>query len=322
MPSVLADFIIFFVPIFKAVLIIFIISIASGILMRKGVIKSGQIASLSHITVVVFLPCLTFSKIIQYFKPDEFAHWWILPLIAIVMIGSGLAITSLFYLRQLKKKRAFIAVSAFMNANYMVLPIGQLVFKDNFDEFAAYTFLFLLGVIPMLWSVGKYMVTSDYNTKFSFKALLTPPLIANLLAVFLVLTSLSKFIPEIVIMPIDFVGKAAIPSATLILGASIGSIAIKKMPPWFDIVKVISTKLLILPAITILILMQTQIHISYPLIADLLVIQASVAPATQIIIQVKKYGGDVQNVGSLMFIAYSLCLITIPFWFAIWNLTK
>jgi predicted permease len=47
-----------------------------------------------------------------------------------------------------------------------------------------------------------------------------------------------------------------------------------------------------------------------------------VAPATQIIIQVKKYGGDVQNVGSMMFIAYSLCLITIPFWFAVWNLTK
>ncbi len=316
------DFLTYFIPIFKAVLIIFIIGFVSGVLLRKKVILPTHVDALSHITVIVFLPCLTFSKIVQYFKPDEFVYWWILPLLGVLMIGLGLAITSLFYLKKIKQRRAFIAISAFMNANYMVLPIGQLVFPEQFDLFATYTFMFVLGVMPLLWSVGKFMVTSGSNDKFSFKALWTPPFIANVMAVFIVLASLNKFIPDIIIKPIDFLGQAAIPAVTLVLGATIGGIALKKTPPIADIIKVISTKLFILPAITIFILLKTSFPFDYPLIADLLVIQASVAPATQIIIQVKKYGGDVQNIGSMMFIAYALCLVTIPFWFTVWNIVK
>ncbi len=316
------EFLTYFTPIFKAVLIIFIIGFVSGVLLRKKIILPEHVNSLSHITVIVFLPCLSFSKIVQYFKPDEFVYWWVLPLLGILMIGLGLAITSLFYLKRIKERRAFIAISAFMNANYMVLPIGQLVFPDKFDLFATYTFMFVIGVMPMLWSVGKFMITSDSNTKFSFSALMTPPFIASVLAVIVVLTSLNKFLPEIVIKPIDFLGQAAIPAVTLVLGATIGGIALKKTPPITDIIKVISTKLFILPAITILILLKTSVPFDYPLIADLLVIQASVAPATQIIIQVKKYGGDVQNIGSMMFIAYALCLITIPFWFTVWSMLR
>ena len=316
------EFQIYFFPIFKAVLIIFIIGLVSGFLLRKKVLLPIHIESLSHITIILLLPCLTFSKIVQYFKPDEFVYWWTLPLAGVLMIGLGVGITSLFYLKKFKEKRAFIAISAFMNANYMVLPIGQLVFPDNFDLFATYTFMFVLGVMPMLWSVGKFMVTSSAETKFTFNSLLTPPLIANVLAIVFVLTTLNKFIPDIIIVPIDFIGQAAIPAVTIVLGAAIGGIALKKIPPISDIIKVMSTKLFILPAITIFILLQTSLADNYPLIADILVIQASVAPATQIIIQVKKYGGDVQNVGSMMFIAYVLCLFTIPFWFSVWSMMK
>ncbi len=316
------NFFTFFVPIFKAVFIIFIIGLASGILLRRGVLKTEHIESLSHITVMVLLPCLTFSKIVNYFKPEEFRFWWVLPLIALLMLATGLGISSLFYLRKLRDKRANLALSAFMNANYMVLPIGQLVFKEHFDEFAAYTFLFVMGVMPSLWSVGKFLVTSDSQTRFSFKAMLTPPFIAIVVATITVLTGLNRFIPDLLLRPVDFLGQAAIPSATLILGATVGGIALRKTPPFIDIIKVLSTKLLILPALTIFILWKLNVAAHYPLIADLLVIQASVAPASQLVIQVKKYGGDVQNVGSLMFIAYSFCLITIPLWFTIWNLTK
>jgi predicted permease len=316
------EFTTYFFPIFKAVFIIFIIAFLSGVLLRKNIITSQHIEGLSHITVIIFLPALTFSKIIQYFNPADFVYWWVLPLAGIIMILTGIAITSLFYIKKIKSKKAFIAVSAFMNANYMVLPIGKLVYSNKFDLFATYTFLFVLGVMPMLWSVGKFMITGDTNSKFKFKSLLTPPLIANVLAVFLVLTSLKKYIPEIIIISIDFLGQAAIPAVTLVLGAAIGSIVLRQMPPFSDIIKVISTKLFILPALTIFILIQVNLADKYPLIADLLVIQASVAPATQIMIQIKKYGGDIQNVGSMMFISYILCLITIPLWFMIWNIVK
>jgi predicted permease len=137
-----------------------------------------------------------------------------------------------------------------------------------------------------------------------------------------VLTGVNKFIPNIIITPIDFIGRAAIPAVTIVLGATIGGIVLKQTPPLIDIVKVMSTKLFILPIVVIFVLLKLDLVSKYPLIADMLVIQSSVAPATQIIIQVKKYGGDVQKIGSMMFIAYVLCLFTIPLWFSVWNMLK
>jgi len=310
----------YFFPVFNAVFIILMVALLSGILVRKKILVDSHIEGLSHILVLILLPCLSFSKIIQYFKPEESEYWWLLPITALAMIGLGMLISGIFYARKLNVNKKFIAISSFMNANYMVLPIGQLAFADQFDQFAAYTFLFVLGVNPALWSVGKYLITDRTKQKFSIKQLMTPPFSAIILAVVLVLFGLHTYIPHLVIEPIDFIGQAAVPAATLVLGATIGSVSLRKLPPISDILKVISTKLFFLPLITIIILKGTHILDSNPLLADLIVIEAAVAPASNLVVQVRKYGGDGQNVGYLMFISYVVCLLTIPAWFSLWKL--
>lgn len=312
-------FLIYFEPIFYAVFSIFIVAVVSGILVRKKKISQNDISSLSHITINILLPCLIFSKIVKSFNPGEIAYWWAIPLIAFAMIGLGIGISAIFYLRSFKKNKANIGMAAFMNANYMVLPIGQLAFADNLDLFITYVFLFVLGVSPALWSLGKYMVTSNTNQNNSIIGLLTPPFVANILAVLIVLLGIHNYIPEIVLKPINFIGEAAIPVATIVLGALIGSISFRKLPSVANILIVVSTKLIILPLVVIIILKYTQFSQINSLLADILVIQASVAPATQIMIQVKKYGGDVQQIGSMMLINYIFCLITIPMWFTLWK---
>ncbi|MBI9066726.1 MAG: AEC family transporter [Salinivirgaceae bacterium] len=313
------DYLIYFKPIFYAVSIIFLVALLSGALVRKGVITELDIKSLSHITIYLLLPCLIFSKIIQSFKPAEFTYWWLMPLLAFAMIGLGILIASLLYIGKIKENKANIAIAAFMNANYMVLPIGQLAFPEQFDLFTTYVFLFVLGVNPALWSLGKYMITSSNGTKLNVRGLLTPPFVANIIAVLIVLIGVHKFIPDYFMKPIDFIGSAAIPVATIVLGATIGSISLKKIPPIFDIIKVVSTKLILLPLLVILILINTKLPQINLLLADLLVIQASVAPATQIIIQAKKYGGNVQHIGGMMFVTYCICMLTIPMWFTFWK---
>lgn len=313
------DYLSYFTPIFLAVLTIFIVAIVSGFMVRKRIISQSDITSLSHITIILLLPCLIFSKIVKTFNPQQFPNWWVLPLLAFAMIAAGLLIATVFYLRKLKQSKANIAMAAFMNANYMVLPIGQLAFSENLDLFFTYVFLFVLGVNPALWSLGKYMITSGENTKLNIKGLLTPPFVANILAVVIVLLGVHNYIPEFILTPIDFIGQAAIPVATIVLGAMIGSVSLRKLPKLPDLFKVTFTKLIALPILVIVILMQTNLPNTNPLLADLLVIQASVAPATQIIIQAKKYGGNVQNIGSMMLVNYLLCVITIPLWFTFWK---
>lgn len=308
-----------FFEVFKAVLVIFIVAFFSGWLVRKKIISDQDIKSLSHVTVIVLLPALIFSKIVTVFKPSEFLLWWVLPLLALLMIGVAMLISSAMFFKNWNNKKRYVVIASFMNANYMVLPIGKMVFAHQFDVFITYCFLFVLGVNPSLWTVGKYLVTNEQKSEVSYKSLLTPPFVASISAVLLVLTGINNFIPSIAMQPVAFIGEAAIPVATFILGATLGSIAIRELPPWRDVVKVVSTKLFILPALTIFFLHVFNIEKVNPLLADLLVIQASVAPATQIIIQVKKYGGNVQLTGSMMLICYSICIFTIPIWFTVWK---
>lgn len=309
-----------FFPVFKAVFAIFFVAIVSGLLVRKNIIKQTDIQSLSHITIMVLLPCLFFSKIINSFDPYSFKYWYILPLVAYVMIGFALGVSFLLFYKNWKQKKALIAVASFMNANYMVLPIAMMIYKTELDEFLTYCFLFILGVTTALWSVGKYLVTSGDNEKIKLSGVLNPPLVAILVSVTIVLLGGAMFIPDLVMVPIDFISQAAIPIATIVLGATLGSIPMKKLPSILDIVKVAGVKLFIMPAVIILLLYKTQWLINYPLIADLLVLQASVAPATLLIIQVQKYGGNSQVVGGMMLVNYSLCVITIPAWLTLWRM--
>lgn len=309
-----------FIPVLKAVLAIFFIAIASGILVRRNVIKQSDIQSMSHIAIVILLPCLFFSKIISSFNPASFVYWWLLPLLALLMIGLALAISYLLFYKKRKQKRAIMAVASFMNANYMVLPIATMLYTDELDEFLTYCFLFILGVSTALWSIGKFMVTSKEDETIKFKELINPPLIASLGSVLIVLVGAAPFVPSFVMVPVDFLGQAAIPIATIVLGATLGSISVRQLPPLTDIIKVVGIKLFLMPAITILILYYSQLLVNYALIADLMVLQASVAPATLLILQVRKYGGNAQEVGSMMLITYVICILTIPAWLTFWRM--
>ncbi|MCU4177087.1 AEC family transporter [Carboxylicivirga sp. N1Y90] len=309
-----------FIPVFKAVLSIFLIAIASGVLVRRNIIRQSDIQSMSHITIVILLPCLFFSKIIGSFDPASFVYWWILPLVAFVMIGFALGLSYLFFYKKRKQKKAIMAVASFMNANYMVLPIATMLYVEDLNTFLTYCFMFILGVSTALWSVGKYMVTSGENEKIRLKEIVNPPLIASLGSILIVLLGLENYVPSAILIPVDFLGQAAIPIATIVLGATLGSISVRQMPSIIDSIKVVGIKLFLMPAIVIALLYWTQWLNTYPLIADLLVLQASVAPATLLIVQVRKYGGNAQEVGSMMLINYIVCLLTIPAWLTIWRM--
>jgi predicted permease len=156
----------------------------------------------------------------------------------------------------------------------------------------------------------------------SLRELVTPPFVANVLAVTLVLTKTGRFVPTILIDATEFIGSATIPVAILILGASLGGISFQFSGVVFDAARVILIKLIILPLFTIAILRLIGLGASYPILASVLVIQAASAPATATVVQVKHYGGDEQKISSIVLLAYLFCVIAMPFWVAVWKATS
>jgi len=307
-----------FVTVFIALIKIFIIAFIAGFLVRKKIISEETINGISRLVVIIFLPVLIFSTITTEFNPDIQSWWAIIPLGAIGVSAMGILISWLFFIRNSREKKYLFPLSAMQNAVYLVLPIGEFLYKDRFSEFSLVCFLVVLGMSPFMWTVGKVLLTGEHSENHGFRKILTPPFVANVLSIGLVLSGLNGFIPGFISGTAEFIGRATVPLATFILGASIAT-SIRSIPPFFDTLRVLGVKFVFLPVITILLLMFFQTGEQYPLLSDVLVIQSSSAPATAHILQLRTYGGRIKEASGIIFTAYLICMLAIPFWLTVWK---
>ncbi len=304
----------------SAMTVIFLIIFASGVMVRRRVISPKHIDGLSGATVNIFLPCLIFAKIVQTLDPGNQPGWWTLPLAGVVMALVGTGLGAVVFAGQLPEKRFMLPVAGMQNAGYLVLPIGLALFPDRFDTFAVYVFLFILGYNPILWSLGKVLITGGAGARPSWRDLATPPLLANLIAIAVSLSGAGTLLPKSLLGAVDLLGTAAVPVAAVVLGAILGGIDFDLRSCFPDAVRAMSVKLLALPALTALALHLTHLHAVNPLLAEFFIIESAAAPAVALVLQVRTYGGDERRVGSAMFFSYLACTVTLPAWVAVWRL--
>ncbi|MFO7913014.1 MAG: AEC family transporter [Desulfotignum sp.] len=307
-----------FTTVFSAVFQVFIISAAAGVLVRTKIVSQAHIQSLSSVTVNVFLPCLIVVKTVTQFDPSGFTLWWILPLSGVLIAVTGLVLAALLFGTK-PEKQPFVAMASFQNAVYIVLPIGQLVFPDQFDRLALYCFLLILGQSPIMWSVGKVLVSGSRNTAIVWKDFVTPPLVATLAAIFLVVSGTAELLPQTLLSSMDLLGQATVPLAVFILGATLGSISFKDMPPLQDVFRVTGVKFVLVPAAAFAVMYGLGLYHSLPLFCSLMILQTASPPATNLILMVRNYGGDTRSVASMMLLQYLVCIIAMPLWLSLWQ---
>ena len=201
-----------------------------------------------------------------------------------------------------------------------MLPVGLALYPDRFDTFAVYVFLFILGFNPILWSLGKILVTGKSGQKPRLRDLLTPPLVANLVGIGAALSGVGRLLPGPVIDAIELVGTAAVPVATVVLGAVLGGISVRFRSHLGDAARAMAVKFFALPLIVVVVLHAVRLHAANPLLAEFFVIEAASAPAVGLVLQVRTYGGNEQRVGTVMFISYVACTLALPAWVAVWRL--
>lgn len=304
---------------FSAIFQLFIISVAAGLLVRKKIVSQTQILSLSAVTINVFLPCLIVSKTITNFDPVNFPFWWTLPLSGALLVLAGLVFSGLLF-RMAPDKRHLLPLASMQNGIYIVLPIGKIIYPDQFDLFALYCFLLIMGLTPIMWSIGKILISGKKDVKIRWQDFITPPLIASLISISLVFTGISSFLPKSLIASIDLLGQATVPLAIFILGATLGTISFTDMPSIKDTFIVAVAKFICVPLTVFTLLYIAGLHKTMPLFSSMMIIQASSPPATNLILIVKNYGGDSQAISSMMLVQYLFCILAMPLWLALWQL--
>ena len=311
-----------FSSVFLALSQIFSIVLLAGFLVRKHIVSQEQIGALSQTTVYVFLPALIFANILKKFHPDEMQYWWVIPISAIAVTFLGIALNCLFFIRRWQSHKNILPLGSFQNAGYLVLPLGQLLYPKQFDEFSLFVFLYILGYNPVLWSIGKVLISSNgaHNKKIKLKSFITPPLVTTLLSILIVLIGIGKFIPQPVIKASALLGSAAVPVATFILGATLGGIKINKSFSFYELFSNLSTKYFLIPAVVMAVVYYMNLQTQNSLLSDFYIIEASVAPATGLIMMLRTYGGNTQKIGTLMLISYISSLFATPLILAVWKM--
>jgi len=179
------------------------------------------------------------------------------------------------------------------------------------------------------------MLTAEVGDRFRLKDIFNPPMVATLIALIMVFSGLRDLllptgnstvssIPgsliDVVFSTIKLLGDATVPLALFILGGILGSISFRFNDIKRDVMKVSVIKFILLPLSTILILYATGLNANYPLLATFFIIQSAAPPAIVILMQINKYGGDEQKVGSVLFVTYLICLVAMPVWLSVWQL--
>ena len=122
----------------------------------------------------------------------------------------------------LKDKSLYLFMIIYPNVGFIGFPLLQSLFGKQS--------LLLTALINMPFNLSLFtlgMMIMSNNKSFQIKKLITPGIIASLIAVLLYIFSIS--LPETLLQPIQLIGNMTTPLAMIIIGATLSKYPIKKI---------------------------------------------------------------------------------------------
>lgn len=294
-----------------AVIEIFILMVLGFVLVKRHILKEEGLTALSRLVIEVIFPVLIFAQLIRNFSFRIFSNWWLFPIISLLITLAGIAVGSLFlkFIKGQTGKIQFLSLVTFQNSGYLPLALVVAIFpKEITSTVLIYIFLFLLGFDLIMWSFGVYMLTFVKNTKFEMGSLFSPPVIANLAGLFLVAIGLSRFIPDIILRPLEMVGGCTLPLAMFVVGGNIAAIHLEHIDKK-AMMLVVLAKLIILPLVGLAVILWLKVP---RLLGLLIMMQVAMPPATSLSVVIRHYKKEDILVSQGIFFGHVISLITIP----------
>jgi len=296
---------------------IFILGALGYILVKKSLLSHSGLEALSRLMIQIIFPALILSQMLTNFNFSLYPRWWIFPLISLAVTAAGLVVgwVLLKFLKAKNHKLQFLSLVAFQNSGYLPLAMVAGIFAgQQANDIFIFIFLFLLGFDLVAWSLGIYLLTYEKQIKFKLASLFSPPVIANLASLGLVALGLNKFIPSVVLKPVQMVGNCTLPLAMLVVGGNIALVQLRNVDKKMVFLLLLG-KLIILPLLGIALVVKLRLE---PLLGLLIVMQLAMPSATSLSVIIRHYKREDAWISQGIFFSHMVSLITIPLFLSLY----
>ncbi|MBE6729712.1 MAG: hypothetical protein E7568_05725 [Ruminococcaceae bacterium] len=278
----------------------------------KGILPLNTSLAISRLETNVLVPCLVFNTFYKYCTIENISDKW-----TYIVYGAAVTAVSIiiaFFLAKLFSKDNYlqkIYSYSFAVANFSFM--GNAVVLGIFGETVLFDYMILtLPLCLYVYSFGTASLIPKINnkSKFSFKVFFNPVCIAMLLGAIFGLTRL--YVPPFLVTAIASAGSCMSPLAMILTGFIVANFSIKKLATDVKIYIASILRLIILPALFILVLklLKTDSNII------MLTICATAMPlGLNTVVFPAAYGGDTTPGASMALISHLMSIITIPLMF-------
>jgi predicted permease len=279
-------------------------------------IEEPDIDKWSKLVLDFLYPAFVFSSITIGFQTGRRNELWVLPLIGLgISMGGALLGLGLKYGLRTKNKdmeRTFLYFCAVNNYGFLPVVIVQNLWGGT--AMLANLFFLTLGSTIATWTVGVGVLGST-NVKQIWRNLLTPTLLATVVAIFMSWLGWNRHIPHVVSHILVSAGSASVPMMLVLSGASMFKPAVWRIT--WQVVYISLVRLLILPACAIVVLRQISLPTDVYAIA---VIIALMPLAASSVIYTRIFGGEPDYAASSSLVTTIASIVTIPL--ALWLLFR
>ena len=310
-----------FLPSFQitgtAVLQIFLLGAVGYFLVKKNILSTEGLNSLTRLVIEITLPVLIFCKLVKDFRFSLYPDWWIFPLLSILITVAGLVLGALFtvFIRGQQQKLQFLSLITFQNSGYLPLAlVAALLPPEKINPMFIYIFLFLLGFNLVVWSMGVYLLTFSRAKRFELGSLFSPPVIATVFSLLFVSFNLPKFVPQFVLRPLQMIGDCTLPLAMFVIGANLAQIHLRQVDKKAIFLMALA-KMVILPFLGLGLIIRLKLP---ELMGLLILIQLAMPPATSLSLITSHYKKEDLLISQGVFFGHIIGIITIPIFLSLY----
>lgn len=298
------------ISIINSLAMIFIMILPGYIFRKRSIISVTQIGAVNSIVVNLTWPCLVIDAMQIKFSADTLKDAGYIVIVCFIAFAV-IAVLGIPIVKHLKlnKSKQYLVLFMFLQGNtgFIGIPVIKALYGTNalfyaaIVEFAHDIFLFTIGVLLIQMSAG-------VSLKIRPLDLLSPGLVGVIIGI--VLFIMDFRLPDVLGGSIEMIGNATTPLTMFSIGFQLGSIRLKEFFKEWQVYAVLFVKLMIVPAITVIILMILSEEIA--LLEKVIIILFAMPIASVASIFSQQYKGEVEFATKSVLLSTVMSLVTVP----------